>query len=349
MVDLNCDSNDYRNYDSRGENMDVGAPDNIPLVSVIVPIYNVAPWLRKCLDSLKGQTLKRIEVIMVEDGSSDESGEIAEEYVSDEWPVFRLIRHGENRGLSAARNTGIDEAKAEYLMFVDSDDWVDEKFCEIPYNVAVENQADIVIFQTFETTECGKIKQNKQADIPNGVISPETAIDIGNIVSWNKLYRKELFLQIKFPEGYVYEDKPTTPEIVYKANTIYSRDIRLYYHRHRKRSITQLMTEKYDRDHFEMYIQQYNKLIEFGYPEEKLKDGLWENALSYFGRAEQDDGLLRRVSSIIEGITDIPESFTYKEKVKLFAWKSNKRLYRKVYKIIRCIRKRMIIFMYKNY
>ena len=110
--------------------MDVDAPD--PLVSVIVPIYNVAPWLRQCLNSLKAQTLRQIEVIMVDDGSTDESGEIAKEYVCDEWPVFRLIRHENNRGLSAARNTGIDEARSEWLMFVDSDDWVDEKFCDKP-------------------------------------------------------------------------------------------------------------------------------------------------------------------------------------------------------------------------
>ncbi len=98
-----------------------------PLISVIVPIYNVEKYVRKCLDSLKNQTMKQIEVICIDDGSTDESGRIAEEYKSEDWPKFRVI-HTENRGLSAARNCGIDEALADWIMFVDSDDWVESEF-----------------------------------------------------------------------------------------------------------------------------------------------------------------------------------------------------------------------------
>ena len=91
---------------------------NDPLISVIVPIYNVEKYVRKCLDSLKNQTMKQIEVICIDDGSTDESGRIAEEYKNEDgWPRFRVI-HTENRGLSAARNRGIDEAKSQWLMFV---------------------------------------------------------------------------------------------------------------------------------------------------------------------------------------------------------------------------------------
>ena len=116
-----------------------------PLISVIVPIYNVERYVRKCLDSLKGQTLKQIEVICIDDGSTDGSGKIADEYVSEEFPIFRVI-HTENRGLSAARNRGIDESRADWLMFVDSDDWVDRDFCRVPYETAVRENADLVIF-----------------------------------------------------------------------------------------------------------------------------------------------------------------------------------------------------------
>ena len=127
----------------------------MPLITVIVPIYNVAPYVRKCLDSLKRQTLKQIEVICIDDGSTDESGEIAEEYESQNWPLFRIL-HTDNQGLSAARNRGLDEAKSQWLMFVDSDDWVEPEFCEMPYKTAIEYQADLVIFGRYLTNSEGK-------------------------------------------------------------------------------------------------------------------------------------------------------------------------------------------------
>ena len=163
--------------------------DNIPLISVIVPIYNVEPYLRNCLDSLKNQTLKQIEVIMIDDGSTDDSGKIAEEYVSETYPIFRCI-HTENRGLSAARNRGIDEARAEWIMFVDSDDWVDREFCRISYKKAINNGSDLIIFGYFSVKN-GWIIKNKLRFA--GVLSREMAIKHVDSYAWNKLYRKYLF------------------------------------------------------------------------------------------------------------------------------------------------------------
>lgn len=118
-----------------------------PLISVIVPIYNVEKYVRKCLDSLVAQTLREIEVICIDDGSTDRSGEIADEIARDD-ARFRVI-HTENRGLSAARNRGIDEARSQWLMFVDSDDWVSPEFCRVPYEAAIEYGADLVIFGAY--------------------------------------------------------------------------------------------------------------------------------------------------------------------------------------------------------
>lgn len=161
-----------------------------PLISVIVPIYNVKGYIRKCLCSLKKQNMKQIEVIMVDDGSTDGSGEIAKEYVSNGFPIFRMI-HTENQGLSAARNYGIEAACADYLMFVDSDDCVNCNFCRLPYEAACENDADLVIFGAYE------IKENKTnvlcAQIQGGIISELAAHEYGSTYAWNKLYRKKLF------------------------------------------------------------------------------------------------------------------------------------------------------------
>ena len=157
-----------------------------PLISVIVPIYNVEKYVRKCLDSLVNQTMKQIEVICIDDGSTDDSGKIADEYESSEFPIFRVI-HTDNRGLSAARNRGLDEARAEWIMFVDSDDWVDKDFCEVPYKAAKMHNADMVVFNTTQVTEKGRKKYVKRRDIADRYTDAESLIDEGNTVVWNKL------------------------------------------------------------------------------------------------------------------------------------------------------------------
>ncbi|HFD6724085.1 TPA: glycosyltransferase family 2 protein, partial [Enterococcus faecium] len=112
-------------------------------VSVIVPIYNVEKYLRKCVDSLLSQTLKEIEIVLVDDGSPDASGEIADEY-QKKYSNVKTI-HRENGGLGPARNTGIENATGEYVAFLDSDDWVESDMYEKLYLVASKENADIVV------------------------------------------------------------------------------------------------------------------------------------------------------------------------------------------------------------
>ena len=100
-------------------------------ISIIVPVYNVEPYLPKCIDSLISQTMEEIEIILVDDGSTDRSGKICDAYAEADDRI-RVI-HTQNHGLSCARNEGIDASTATYIMFVDGDDWVERRFCEIPY------------------------------------------------------------------------------------------------------------------------------------------------------------------------------------------------------------------------
>ena len=120
-------------------------------VSVIVPIYNVAPWLEDCLTSLEKQTLKNIEVILVNDGSTDGSREIAARYAQRNGN-FTLIDR-ENGGLSAARNTGLDRARGEYVYFLDSDDYLVENALEILYTKASQENLDVLIFSAYTFTD----------------------------------------------------------------------------------------------------------------------------------------------------------------------------------------------------
>ncbi len=158
---------------------------NKPVISVVVPIYNVERYVRKCLNSLQNQTMKEIEVICIDDGSTDRSGAIADEFNNDcGWPIFRVI-HTNNRGLSTARNRGIKEARADWLMFVDSDDWVSEDFCRIPYVTAIETKADLVIFRCFRVSMLGRIRKSKRPVKPKGIWDEITAHEYGGAGAWN--------------------------------------------------------------------------------------------------------------------------------------------------------------------
>lgn len=300
-----------------------------PLISVIVPIYNVEEYVRKCLESLANQTMKQIEVICIDDGSIDSSGRIADEYAKED-KRFRVI-HTENRGLSAARNRGIEESRTEWIMLVDSDDWVNPDFCRIPYEAAIENDADIVVFQYCITTKSGRIKTKKR--ILDGIISNEIAVDVGESYTWNKLYKKELFDSIRYPEGHVYEDVWTTHKVIYKARRIRYCPKGLYYYRIREGSITQSATSRVDE--YVANTNRYMDLIEFGYPKQKAKTQLWEASLLYCGQAaDTEDELYKIATDIVSDNTYSPKMTSGKLMIKYLMWKCSHKLYRKVYALM---------------
>lgn len=250
-----------------------------PLVSVIVPVYNVEACLARCLDSLSRQSLREIEIVLVDDASPDQCGAICEEYAAND-SRFKVIHHPENRGLSVARNTGIANASGEYLMFVDSDDYVHEDFCKLPYECAVQYQADLVLFRYLnidskkdsfnsKIAKNYRISASSQSSLKSGYKTTKEAIDllfkaVVKDYTWNKLYYKDLFLNISFPAGYYFEDNGTTHKAILKALKIYYLDKALYYYCVRSDSITALRTEKALHDWFEMSIQRYRNLVEWG-------------------------------------------------------------------------------------
>lgn len=300
-----------------------------PLISVIVPIYNVEKYVRKCLDSLKNQTMKQIEVICIDDGSTDESGRIAEEYKNEEgWPRFRII-HTENRGLSAARNRGLDEARAGWIMFVDSDDWVEQGFCEIPYRVAIKNNVDLVIFEN-DCWEKGKVKykKRKRKEKRDGFIDELIAHEIGSTVAWNKLYCSALFKTIRYPIGKVYEESSTTHKLVHIAKSIYKLRNCLYHYRLREGSITHTYSLSNKRDALIAAEERKKDLISYGYPKDKLKNVTCGHAIGYLAvTLPNDDETYLLAQNIVNSCRCIPKGLTWKKKIGLLAWKINPRLF----------------------
>ena len=300
--------------------------DVTSLISVIVPIYNVEKYVRKCLESLKNQTMREIEIICIDDGSTDRSGMIADEYAkADE--RFRVI-HSENRGLSAARNRGIDESRSDWLMFVDSDDWVVEKFCEIPWKARQRYNADLVIFGSVIDKNGKTIICQREKKRPHGVIEEFLAHEYGEIVVWNKLYKRDLFNDVRYPERRFAEDVATTHKLVHKADKIVLLSSRLYHYVYRPDSISHNNNVAIRIDGFLSNYERYEDLVRYGYPEGKVIGTLCAAAIGILARlAPDNDDVCVRAKTIIDSIKSIPRGLTWKQKVGFVAWKTNVRLF----------------------
>ncbi|WP_328257513.1 glycosyltransferase family 2 protein [Priestia megaterium] len=172
-----------------------------PLVSVIIPVYNVEKYLKRCLDSVVGQTYKNLEIVIINDGSTDHSLEIAEKYRDKDNRIVLLSQ--ENRGQANARNNGLSICQGKYVMFVDSDDWLNLDCVKKCVNTAIKNKAEIVIFDA-NTIKIGH------------VVYESYGLEIYDCQSapWNKLYTKKVWEGYSFPEGVWYEDLGVIPIIV---------------------------------------------------------------------------------------------------------------------------------------
>lgn len=228
---------------------------NKPLVSVIIPVYNVAPFLREALDSVIGQTYKNLEIIIIDDGSTDGSSQICDEYSSDS--RIRVI-HQEHRGVSIARNVGLDRMTGEYVGFLDSDDAFHLDFITVMVETIEREKTDIVVCQYTSHHTLGKmnpLEDNELAPLlkqgrHNRVDSLRAPVDGRlNYAVWNKLYRANLWKGIRFTERHVYEDVDTTLRILDSCESIFMLIRPLYMHRRHPGSITQTQTMDNVRDY----------------------------------------------------------------------------------------------------
>lgn len=182
-----------------------------PLISVIIPVYNVENYLKKCLESIINQTYKNLEIILINDGSTDNSGKICDEYAGKDNRI--KVIHKPNGGLSDARNAGLEIAKGEYIGFVDSDDYIAEDMYEFLYNLAVDNDLDVAMCASFDVYENGTVKTpkdfktifiNKKEEIIKNLFANQAG---GLAISvCNKLFKKKVIKNCKFTVGKTSED-----------------------------------------------------------------------------------------------------------------------------------------------
>lgn len=218
-------------------------------ISVVVPIYNVERYLGQCLDSILSQTFRDFQLILVDDGSTDDCLEICRSYEKRDPRV--TVLHQKNAGLSAARNTGIEYATGEYITFIDSDDFVLPDMLEKLYSMCVESQADMSC--------CGYIRcgaQETAADI--SVASADSVVSVYThermkqylsgshigVTAWGKLYKRTLFANVRYPVGKYHEDVFTTYQLVHLANKVATTNQAGYIYRRNDNSITTVFSPK---------------------------------------------------------------------------------------------------------
>ena len=194
-----------------------------PLISVIVPIYNVEQYLDKCINSILNQTYHNLEIILVDDGSPDNCGSICDQYSVMDQRV--KVIHKQNGGLSDARNAGLDMANGDFIAFVDSDDTIMPEMMEKLYERIVVDRSDMAL--------CGCKRVNKKGEIllefflPDNVLTGFGALEASYeyngflfLLTWNKLYKKHLFQHIRFPVGKYHEDEYTTYLIIDQCSRV---------------------------------------------------------------------------------------------------------------------------------
>ena len=256
------------------------------LISIVVPIWNVELYLKKCVDSLINQTYKKIEILLVDDGSPDNCSQICDEYAKIDNRI--KVYHKKNGGLSDARNYGIIHCKGKYISFVDSDDYVESTYIEKLYKALTETNSDIsMCFHYVEYPNKTLVRNGKKQITFD---SHEALFDLlysKNIdtSSWAKLYRRELFKDIRFPVGKLFEDTATTYKLLDASKKIVSINDCLYHYVIRKNSITTGKFNMKKLDLIDVTFEMQNYLLK-KYPD--FKDAITRRLMyAYFSTYNQ--------------------------------------------------------------
>ncbi len=258
-----------------------------PLISIIVPVYNVKDFLTECLESLTAQTYENLEIIIIDDGSTDGSSELCDKLKYKDKRI--AVIHQKNGGLSAARNAGLKVAKGEYVAFVDSDDSVNPSFIKALFQAIKTNNSDISVCGYDDDLPKEKTLTGKEATI-NLLLAQENI----DILAWNKLYKKTLFIKnhISYPVDKIHEDNLTTYKLYSKSNKVSFVPESLYNYRKREGSIT---SENKKESHLEIRELAAREAIAYFADDSELKNAA-EISLLLAKFAFLDNALNKRIN-----------------------------------------------------
>lgn len=234
---------------------------NHPLVSVVIPVYNVQDYLEECFNTIANQTYRNIEIILVDDGSKDSSGKIADTLAQSESRA--TVIHKKNGGLSDARNAGMKIAKGKYITFIDSDDYIDKTFIESLVKLSEDTNADIA--QCNNSRDPAKLSTGSSKH--TAISGHDAFVELMKFktispTAWGKIYRLSLFRdnKLEFPVGRIHEDTAVLYKLIYLATKVVCLDKVLYYYRVNNNSI---MTSSYTERHYGSVVKYHSELDDF--------------------------------------------------------------------------------------
>ena len=277
-------------------------------IDIIVPVYNTEEYLARCLNSILSQKFDDYNVILIDDGSRDNSGDICEKYSSKYNNVFTY--HTSNHGLAAARNYGINVSNSKYVGFIDSDDWIEKRMIEYLVNDAYKNNADISACNMYTAYSFSNKKvKNEVCDFNGNKIKIYKDADVLKNYYYkfsvcNKIFKRSLFDNIMFPEGKIFEDARTTYLLADKSNIATFNKYNGYNYFKRSNSITSNISEDYLYDKIIVW-NEIAKLVLEKLPEEKdyiiyRKNKVILEALDYLARKNCSDDIKNKIISEIE-------------------------------------------------
>lgn len=252
------------------------------LISVIVPIYNVEKYLDRCIKSILNQSYKNLDIILIDDGSKDRCSEICDQWERKDNRI--TVIHKENSGLSDTRNIGIELSHGSYLSFIDSDDYVHKDFIKILYELCKKYDSDISMCGVYETCEeedtTKNIKGgNEEVKYTKSILSKKDSL---YCVAWNKLYKREVFQNVRYPKGKIHEDVAVIYKLLYFSNKVAITDIKLYFYFNNPNSI---MRSNYTKKHLD------------------ILDGLYDSYL-FFIRNNEEEYAFNVLNDYIDNILD---------------------------------------------
>lgn len=250
------------------------------LISIIIPVYNVKDYLDRCMDSIVNQTYINIEIILIDDGSDDGSGEMCDRWARQDCRI--KVFHKTNGGLSSARNLGLDKAAGKYIGFVDSDDYIKEDMYELLL-AGMEKEIDIACCGTmivYPEEQKRRVEYYDRASSRKVFSNSEAVRELLikrylSFSSCNKLFRRELYRQLKYPVGKTSEDLPVTYELVKRSRKVVNIGKTRYFYCYRKDSITK-SPFKPERVHYILFARDILKDVVINYPtEQKAAEALY--------------------------------------------------------------------------
>ncbi|MDY5368324.1 glycosyltransferase family 2 protein [Bifidobacterium sp.] len=246
-----------------------------PLVTIILPVYNVAKWLDTCIQSVVEQTYHNLQIILVDDGSTDEAPTICEHWAAKDRRIN--VVHQQNAGLSAARNTGLRLRKGEYVCFVDSDDYVEHDYVQRMLDTALAKQADMVVCNVRKEDENGNAPtEETDPDFETKTLTSRQYMFYAMhlcwkhwkpIVAWNKLYRSEIWDDLTYPVGKINEDEFVFAQLVVRCRRVACINDVLYHYVQHDDSITNKKYSIRNLDKIEALCQRFLFLDENGFAE----------------------------------------------------------------------------------